>query len=306
MMKPTYAWVLASHWHITKKTTSSAILRSAQPITSALSTSSPPTPSHSVLQPDSTALELNDKLVNLAKLARYDEAYRLCNYLFENKIHVKHHLVYEKAALAGVNLGRTDEGLKKFILWLSLVPDPDELPPSLTSKRRFVYSDTRFSLIRCGNPKVSLKYIMAFGNIMAAKGYIQACFVDVARVVVRFAKKEVVVHYFEELEAAIAYHWEQEPEAGGRVLTWFWEVIVKFYMEKGWLGPAFHVVVEKDGKLELSDELRKGLLKKLEASGDAKRVPVLRALLDRSAAKEVTLKIRPIVPSPCEYDNILG
>ena len=172
MIKPTYAWGLASH--IIKKTTTSAILRSAQPTTSAFPTS--PllffhTPSHSASKPASTSLELNNKLVNLAKRAQYDEAYRFCNHLFEKKIPIEHHFIYEKAALAGVDLGRTNKGLEKFILWFSLVPDRNELSPELTSQRQYIYSDTRFSLLRCGNPRAYLKYIMVFGSIMGAKGY---------------------------------------------------------------------------------------------------------------------------------------
>ena len=279
--------------HIIKKTTSSAILRSAasaaQPKTSALSKSSPrlffyhnkPSPRHF------SDLELNNKLVNLAKRAQYDDAYRLCNHLLENEIHIQHHLVYEKAALAGVDLGRTNEGLEKFVLWFSLVPDRNELPLSLTSQPRYIYFDTRFSLLRCGNPKTYLKYIMIFGNIMAAKGHIPVSFLEIARVVVRFARKEVVVDYFKELEAATAYWWEQEPKVRGWILAWFWEVVIKLYLERGWLDLAFEVVVEKDGKFELSDELCRVLLKMLEASGDAERSFALRALLDRSAPKEV-------------------
>lgn len=282
MIKPTYAWGLASH--ISKKATSSAIHRSAQPITSAFST--PPlffynTPSHTASQPAYT-LELNNELVNLAKSARYDEAYRLHNHLSENKIHINHHLVYEKAALAGIDLGRTDEGLKKFIFWFSLVPDRDELPPSLTSQRRYIYSDTRFSLLCCGNPRAYLKYIMVFGNIMAAKGFILVSYLEIARVVVRFARKELVSDYFKGLEEAAAYYREQEPEVGGWDSTRFWEVVTKLYVEKGWLDLAFEVVVEKDG---MSDELRKVLLTKLEASGDAGRASALR---DRFAAKVST------------------
>ena len=291
MKKSTYAWGLASH--ILKTTTSSsAILRSAQPITSASSTSSPPpffhhTPSHSVSQRAST-LELNNELVNLAKHAQYDEAYRLCNHLFQNKHHIKHHLVYEKAALAGVDLGRTEEGLEKFILWFSLVPDRNELPPSLTTQRHYIYSDTRFSLLRCGNPRAYLKYIMAFGNIMAAKGYLHVSFIEIARVVVMFARKEVVVDYFKELEEATAYYyWGREAEVGSWVLTWFSEVVVKLFLEKGWLDLALQVVVENDGKFELSEELCMALLEKLRASGDAEKETTLRVLLSRSAARAV-------------------
>ena len=289
-MKPTYAWGLASH---IKKTTFSSILRSAHPITSTFPTSSLPLffyhpLSHSGSQCAST-LELNNELVSLAKRAQYDDAYRLCNHLFENKINIKHHLVYEKAALAGVDRGITDEGLEKFILWFSLVPDRNELPPSLTSELRYIYFDTRFSLLRCGNPRKYLKYIMVFGNIMAKKGYINVSFLDIARVVVRFERKEVVVDYFKELEEATAYYfWERESEMGGWVLRWFWEVVVKFYLERGWLDLAFEVVVEKDEKFRLSDKLRMVLLEKLEASGDARRASVLRIILDRSAVKEVS------------------
>jgi hypothetical protein len=269
-MKPTYAW-LASH-----NTTS--ILRSAHLFYH--------TPSHSALH--ASTLQLNNELINLAKRARYDEAYRLRNYLSKNKMHIKHHLVYEKAALAAVDLGRTHEGLQKFILWFSLVPDRNELPASLTSQRLCIYSDTRFSLFRCGNPRACLKYIMVFGNIMAAKGYIHVSFLDVARVVVRFARKEVVFDYIEKLEEETNHYWEQEAEVKGLVLTWFWEVVIKLYVEMGWLDLAFNVVEEKDGKFELSDELRMVLLKKLKARGDAGRASVLRVLLDRSAAKEAS------------------
>ena len=293
-MKPTYAWGLASHI-IKKTTTSAAILRSAQRITSAFPTSSPPphllhhTPSHNASQPTSTTLELNNKLVNLAKHAQYGEAYRLCNHLFENKIPIKHHFVYEKAALAGVDLGRMNAGLEKFVLWFSLVPDRNELSPDLTSQRRYIYSDTRFSLLRCGNPRAYLKYIMAFGNIMAAKGYTTVSFLEIARIVVMFARKEVVVGYFKKLEEATAfYYWEHEPGAGGWVLTWFCEVLVKLYLERGWLDLAFEVVVEKDEKFELSDELLKVLLKELEDSGDTGKASVVQVLLDRPRAKKVS------------------
>ena len=304
MMKPTYVWGLASH--VIKKTTTSSALRSAQPIiiTSAFSTtSSPPpllssSPSHSVPPPPrladsttSTALELNDKLVNLARQAQYDEAYRLRNHLFQNKIQIKHHLVYEKPALASIDLGvgvgvgggrmnNNDEGLENFTLWFSLVPHRNELPPSIITNqdRRYIYSDTRFSLLRCGNPRKYLRYIMVFGNIMAAKGFIHVSFISVARVVVRFASKEVVVDYFKRLENATYCYWEQqeEPEVGGPVLTWFWEVVVQLYLERGWLELAFEIVVEKNGMFELSDELCMVLLKKLEAKGDVRRVSLLR------------------------------
>ena len=281
-MKPTSSYA----WGFIKKTTASAILRSAQPITSAFPT---PSPSPSASQPASTSLKLNNKLVNLAKNAQYDEAYRLCNHLFENKIYIKHHLIYEKAALAGVDLGRTDEGLEKFILWFSLVPDRYELSPELTSQRRYIYSDTRFSLLRCGNPRAYLEYIMVFGNIMAAKGYSIVSFPEIARVVVMFARKEVVVNYFKKLEEATAcYYLEQEPEMGNWVLTWFWEVVVKLYLERGWSNLAFEVVMEKNGKFELSVELLELFLKELEARGDARRASVLQDLLDRSALKEVS------------------
>jgi tetratricopeptide (TPR) repeat protein len=284
-------WGLATHI-IKKTTTSSPILRSA-PITYAFPTSSPPflvyhKPPHTS-QPASSNLELNNKLVNLAKHGQYDEAYRLCNHLFENKINIKHHIVYEKAALAAVDLGRTNEGLEKFTLWFSLVPDRYELSPLLTSQRQYIYSDTRFSLLRCGNPRAYLKFIMVFGNIMAAKGYTTVSFLEIARIVVMFARKGLVVDYFKKLEEATAYYyWKQEPDVGGWVLTWFWEVVVKLYLERGWLRLAFGVVMEKDGKFELSAELLKELLKELEAMGDARRVSVLQAILDRSAAKEVS------------------
>jgi len=263
MMKPTYAWCLASH--IIKRTSSSSSAAA-------------------ILRPNIT-LELNDKLVNLARHDQYDEAYRLCNHLFKHDIQIKHHLVYEKPALAGIDLGgggRTndDEGLEKFALWFSLVPHRNELPPSITTNqdRRYIYSDTRFSLLRCGNPREYLKYIMVFGNIMAAKGFVHVSFLEIARVVVRFARKEVVVGYFKELEKATYYYWAQqeEQEVGGPVLTWFWGVVVQLYLERGWLDLAFQVVVEKNGKLELSDELCMVLLRKLEAKGDARRVSLLR------------------------------
>jgi hypothetical protein len=287
-MKPTYAWDLASH--IIKKATTSAILRSTQPITSTFPTSSPLLLSHDTpSQSASTSLEFNNKLVNLTRHAKYDEAYCLCNHLLENKIHIKHHVVYEKAALAGIDLGRTNEGLQKFIFWFSLVPDRNELSPGLISQRQYIYSDTRFSLLRCGNPKTYLKFIMVFGNIMAVKGYTIVSFLEIARVVGIFAKKEVVVDYFKKLEEATAYYyWEQEPGVGSLVLTWFWEVIVKLYLEKGWLNLAFEVAVERNVKFELSDELLKVLLEKLEASGDAGRASVIQVILDRSAAKEVS------------------
>jgi hypothetical protein len=270
IMKPPYAWGLASH--IIRKTTTSAILRSTQPITSA-----------------STCLELNNKLVNLTRHAQYDEAYRLCNHLFKNKIHIKHHLVYEKAALAGVDIGRTNEGLQKFIFWFSLVPDRNELSPDLITQRQYIYSDTRFSLLRSGNPRTYLKFIMVFGNIMAVKGYTTVSFVDIARVVGMFAKQEVVVDYFKKLEEATAYYYyEQDPEVGCLVLTWFWEVVVKLYLEKGWLNLAFEVAVEQNAKFELSDKLLKVLLEKLEASGDAGRASAIQVILDRSETKDVS------------------
>jgi hypothetical protein len=153
MMKPTYAWGLASH--IIKKTTSSSSSAILRPIiTSAFSTSSPPplltpSPSHSQLDSTTTALELNDKLVNLARHAQYDEAYRLRNHLFKNEIQIKHHLVYEKLALASIDLrgggsgGRTndDERLENFTLWFSLVPHRNELPPSIirNQDRRYFF-----------------------------------------------------------------------------------------------------------------------------------------------------------------------
>jgi hypothetical protein len=103
-----------------------------------------------------------------------------------------------------------------------------------------------------------------------------------------FARKELVVDYFKKLEEATAYYyWAQEPEVGGCVLTWFWEVVVKLYLERGWLNLAFEVVVEKDGTFELSPELLKDLLKELEAGGDSMRASVVQVILDRSAAKEV-------------------
>lgn len=293
--------VTAQHWmkptlasHIIKKTKISAILRLLKPKISAFPTSSPPlfsdnTPSHRASQSASTGLELNNKLVNLARHAQYDEAYRLCNQLFENKIHIKHHVVYEKAALACVDLGRTNEGLQKFIFWLSLVPDRNELSPDLTSQRQYIYSDTRFSLLRCGNPKTNLKYIMVFGNIMAVKGYTNVSFLEIARVVGMFAKKEVVVDYFQKLEEATAYYYcEHEPEVVSLVLTWFWEVVVKLYLERGWLDLAFDVAVEKNVKFELSNGLLKVLLLKLKASGDTGRASVIRVILGRSAAKGVS------------------
>ena len=277
-------WALASH--ITKKATSSAILRSTQRIVgpSAVSRSSRPqihTLSHSASQSVST-LQLNNDLVNLVKHAQYDEAYRLRNHLFENTIHINHHLIYEKAALAGVELGKTGEGLEKFIIWLSLVPDRNELPTSLTTQRRYIYSDTRFSLLRCGNPKAYLKYIMVFGNIMATKGYIVVSFLEIARLVVRFGRKELVADYFKELEEATAYYyWEQEPAEGGWVLRWFWEVVIKLYVEKGWLDLAFEAVVEKGAKFGLSVELYKVLLKKLEECRDGERASVIQDLWTR-------------------------
>ena len=85
-----------------------------------------------------------------------------------------------------------------------------------------------------------------------------------------------------------ADYWEQEPKEAGWVLTWFWEVVVKFYLEKGWLDLAFEVVVGKDEKFGLSDELRMVLLDKLEESGDARRASVFRVSLERSAVKEVS------------------
>lgn len=290
MMKPTVAS------HIIKKTTASAILRLLKPINSFFPSSpallSRHTPSHSASQSASTSLELNNKLVNLARHAQYDEAYRLCIQLFENKIHIKHHLAYEKAALASVDLGRTNEGLQKFTFWFSLVPDRRELSPDLTSQRQYIYTDTRFSLLRSGNPRTNLKYIMVFGNIMAVKGYTAVSFLEIARLVGMFAKKEMVVDYFQKLEEATAYYYcEHEPEVGSLVLTWFWEVVIKLYLERGWLDLAFDVAVEKNVKFELSNELLKVLLENLEASGDAGRASVIQVILDRchrSAAKEVS------------------
>lgn len=285
-MQPlTYAGGLASR--VVKKTTSSTILRSAQFIkqpSSPLLTFSYHTPSQSVSQPAST-LKLNNQLVNLAKNAQYDEAYRLHNYLLENKIPINHHFVYEKAALAGVELGRTFEGLGKFVVWFSLVPDRDELPPNLASQRQHLYSATRFSLLRCGNPRAYLRYIMVFGNIMAAKGYTLDSFLEVARVVVKFGRRDLIPSYFKDLEDATAhYYLEQEPEEGGFVVRWFWEAVVKLYVEKGWLDLAFEAVVEKDGKLVLSEELYKTLFRKLQGSGrkNTKKAYVLQDLRARS------------------------
>jgi hypothetical protein len=274
-------WGLASH--IFKKTPSSTILHSTRP--SAVSISSPPLSFYHTAsqesQPAST-LELNDELVNLVKHARYDEAYRLRNHLFEKNIPIHHHLVYEKAALAGVDLGRNDEGLNKFVIWFSLVPDRNELPPCLQTQRQYVYSNTRFALLRSGVPKAYMRYIMVFGNIMAAKGYLLVSFLDIARVVVRFGKKELVPQYFEELEKAAAYYYsQQEPEQGGWVLKWFWEVIVKLYVEKRWLDLAFQTAVEREKEFLLSDGLRKIVLKSLEASEarkDKQRLSVLQKL----------------------------
>ena len=289
-MKPTYAW------HIIKKTTS-AILRPPQPIITAFSTSPPPqlfyhTPPHSASQPASTSLELNNKLVDLARQAQYDEAHRLYRHLLENKIQIKHHVIYEKLALTGVDLGSgTVQGLKKFTLWFWLVPARYELPPKvLTNQGRYIYFDTRFSLLRCGNPRAYLNYIMIFGNIMATKGYTSVSFLEIARVVVMFAKKEVTFDYFKKLEEATAYYYWEMGLGGGDfwVLKWFWEVVVKLYLEKGWLNLAFLVVVEKNGKFELSDKLLEVLLKKLEASGDVEKASVIRGLLAAKKKKVST------------------
>ena len=247
------------------------------------------TPSQSSSQP--SILELNNELVLMVKHAQYDEAYRLRNHLFENNIPINHHLVYEKAALAGIELSRTDERLRKFIIWFSLVPDRNELPPILASQCRYIYFDTRFSLLRCGNPRAYLRYIMVFGNIMAAKGYIVLSFLEIARVVVMFTRKELVPSYFKELEEATAHYYsEQEPEQGCWVLTRFWEVVVKLYVEKGWLDLAFEAVVEKDGKFALSDKLLKVLLERLVASGDKEKASVLRVLWARSVSEETSIR----------------
>ncbi|KAF8813138.1 hypothetical protein BYT27DRAFT_7207177 [Phlegmacium glaucopus] len=239
------------------------------------------------LRSASQSAELNNHLVNLVKRAQYDEAYRLRNHLFENNVHINHHLVYEKAALAGVELSEeTDKGLEKFIIWFSLVPDRNELPTSLTTQRQYIYSDTRFSLLRCGIPNAYLKYIMVFGNIMAAKGYILVSFLEVARLVGKFGRKELVADYFKELEEATAYYyWEQEPAEGGCVLAWFWEVVIKLYVEKGWLDLAFEAVVEKGPQFGLSVELYRVLLKKLEDCGDGERASVIRILRAQQTKK---------------------
>jgi hypothetical protein len=130
---------------------------------------------------------------------------------------------------------------------------------------------------------------MAFGNIMAAKGYTLVSFLEIARVVVRFGRKDLVPTYFKELEEATAYYyWEQEPEQGGWVLTWFWEVVIKLYLERGWLDLAFQAAVEKDAKFALSDDLRKVLLNRLEASGAKENASVLQVLWARSTDKKVS------------------
>lgn len=260
-----------------------AIFRSTQRILQL----SPRLPSYNT-SASSSIQELNNKLVNLVKHAQYDEAYHLHNHLFENNVHINHHLVYEKAALASVELGKSDQGLENFIIWFSLVPDRNELPASLTAQRQYIYSDTRFSLLRSGSPKAYLRYIMVFGNIMAAKGYTIVSFLDIARLVVRFGRKDPVVDYFKELEEATAYYyWEQEPEEGAWVLKWFWEVAVRLYVEKGWLDLAFEAVVEKDAMFRLSDNLLKLLSNKLEAHGDKERASVIRVL---SARRQFTDK----------------
>ena len=262
--------------HIFKKT---PILRST------VSISSPPLSFYHTASQESqpvSTLELNDKLVDLVKHARYDEAYQLRNHLFENNIPIHHHLVYEKAALAGIDIGRKDEGLDKFVIWFSLVPDRNELPSRLQSQRQYIYSNTRFALLRSGKPKAYMRYIMVFGNIMAAKGYILVSFLEIARVVVKFGKKELVPQYFKELEEATAYYYlEQEPEQGGWVLKSFWEVVIRLYVEKRWLDLAFQTAVEKEREFPLSDELRKIVLKSLKASEariDEKRLSVLQKL----------------------------
>lgn len=123
---------------------------------------------------------------------------------------------------------------------------------------------------------------MVFGNIMAAKGYILVSFLEIARVVVKFGKKELVPQYFKELEEATAYYYlEQEPEQGGWVLKSFWEVVIRLYVEKRWLDLAFQTAVEKEREFPLSDELRKIVLKSLKASEariDEKRLSVLQKL----------------------------
>ena len=261
-MQPlTYALRMASP--IIKRTTSSALFRSTLPIMSA----SPQSSFYHTPSRTASTLELNDELVNLVRHAQYDDAFRLRNHLVENKIHINHHLIYEKAALAGVDLGETKKGLEKFIIWFSLVPDRNELPSSLNQPQQ-IYSDTHFSLLHCGNPKRHLKYIMVFGSIMAAKGYVTVSFLEIAQPIVRFARKELVTSYFKELEeATVYYYWEQEPEEGGRVLKWFWEVVVRLYVEKGWLGLAFETMAEKHAEARLSDELRNILLREFQKLG---------------------------------------
>ena len=105
-----------------------------------------------------------------------------------------------------------------------------------------------------------------------------------------FAKKEVTFDYFKKLEEATAYYYWEMGLGGGDfwVLKWFWEVVVKLYLEKGWLNLAFLVVVEKNGKFELSDKLLEVLLKKLEASGDVEKASVIRGLLAAKKKKVST------------------
>ena len=144
---------------------------------------------------------------------------------------------------------------------------------------------------------------------MATKGYIIVSFLEIARLVVRFGRKELVADYFKELEEAIAYYyWEQELAEGGCVLKWFWEVVIKLYVERGWLDLAFEAVVEKGAKFGLLVELYKVLLKKLEECRDGERASVIQDLWarqNRSCNMKIYDKrsLPPIDPRPAGIVN---
>ncbi|KAF8155526.1 hypothetical protein B0H34DRAFT_499069 [Crassisporium funariophilum] len=233
-------------------------------------------------------LALNQRLVGLVKDAQYPKANLLLFRLLENKVHVQHNPIYEKAALAGLASPDPQRSYDAFVTWFSLVPRRNELAdlgPGVCNNSQSdlnVYRDTRFTLLKSGKPAKNLRYIMAFGKIMASKGFTHSILLDVARLVLRFANKEQAIAYLTKLEeGAMVYYQNQgqsQEEQKIAIAKRCREVVVALFAEKGWLGEAVELM-QKERDFKLKEEIYQLVLTKLggDKDGTAALVRQLRA-----------------------------
>ncbi|KAG6857074.1 hypothetical protein H0H87_010039 [Tephrocybe sp. NHM501043] len=215
----------------------------------------------------------NSALVRLVKAGNYGAADRLRLHLLQEGIEIKHHPIYEQAAMLGMPWTVIDANrLSYFEAWFSLIPrrHPSTAPlrPLLEANADHFPETRRFLFAR---PVDRLPAILRFGLICATKGYIQPMLKDTLPLLLRFASTDVGTFWLREMERAIVHyspdfyittHKFQRREAANR----FRELSIKVCCQAGWLSHAM-TVLKSNPQLRLSDRTQAHLSVALRDAG---------------------------------------